>query len=120
MIRSLGGDLSIVPNGQVGTIINYSTRKSNLLIDFPIKADQNIDQVLRCMHTALTLLQKDERFDGKILPKSTINGIEDFKPVGPMIVRATIVTSPTLRFDVGRAYRYLVKREFEKNKVVLG
>jgi hypothetical protein len=70
------------------------------------------------MNNALSLLQKDKQYEGQILPGSTVNGIEEVnKGMSIMVMRATVITYPKQRLNIARAYRYYVKKEFEKYKI---
>lgn len=119
-IRAQDGALHIIPNGMINILINYSSHHSHVLVDIPAKSDSSIEVVLKTMETALIVLEKDKDLGSFVLPGSVVNGIEDFKAVGPMIVRTTIITYPSRRLDIGRRYRQLVKKEFEKHKLNFG
>src|SRR5437667_221240 len=59
-INGDNGALSIIPNGQIKKVINFSRTKSRLQIDIPVKADQAIASVLKALEEALAQLQKDK------------------------------------------------------------
>jgi moderate conductance mechanosensitive channel len=119
-IKQDSGALCIIPNGQVKKIINYSRHKTNLFIDLPVKADEKIDAVKEACLEALDEVKKDKKIAPFLLPEATISGIDEFKPTGPLMFRVTLVTSPSMRLEVGRKYRYYVKKAFEKNKIAFG
>ncbi len=119
IIRADSGALNIIPNGQIKTVVNYSHHRSYMKIDFPVKADQDIDLTIKAMQEALKELQKDKEIQDYVFPDSIINGLEDFKVDGRMILRATIITRPEMRLIVARKYRYLAKKNFEKYKIAL-
>lgn len=119
-IRTEDGAIHIIPNGQIKKVINFSRNKSSLQIDIPVKADQHIEAVLKAVTEALDKLENDSEVTDKLYPGSTIEGVEDFKPAGPMVVRAILLTYPDRRMEVGRKFRYFVKKSFEKHKIHLG
>lgn len=119
-IQGDSGELYIIPNGQVKKVVNFSRHKSYMSLDFPVKSDQNIDLTIKAMSQALEELQKDKDWTDSLFPGSSIKGIEEFKIDGKMILRAKIITRPGLRISVARKYRYLVKKNFEKNKITFG
>jgi len=119
-IRGENGAMYIVPNGLVKKVVNFSRHKAHIIIDLPLKPDQSIELVLKSVQDALSELQKDKDVGESLFPGSLVNGVEDFKPAGPMLVRATIITYPARRFEVARKFRYLVKKEFEKQKILFG
>lgn len=118
-IRGDSGVLYIIPNGQVKMVINYSHHRSYMSIEFPVKADQDIDLTIHAMREALKELHKDKEIQDCVFPDSFVNGIEDFKVDGRMILAATIITRPEMRLAVARKYRYLAKKNFEKHKIAL-
>lgn len=119
-IRHESGALYIIPNGQIKKVVNFSRHRSNVIIDVPVKIDQEITAVLKAVTDALTQLQKDKEVASSLYSGSKINGLEDFKPTGPMLIRVTIITYPARRFEIARKYRYFLKKEFEKNKLQFG
>lgn len=119
-IKQDSGALCVIPNGQVKKIINYSRHKTNLFIDLPVKADEKIDMVKKACLEALDEIKKDKEISPFLLPGATITGIDEIKPTGPLMFRVTLITSPGMRLEVGRKYRYYVKKAFEKNKIAFG
>lgn len=118
-IRMDNGALCIIPNGLVKIIVNFSRHRSYTPVDLVVKADQDIDTTIKAMKEALESLIKVENKNGKVYPESMINGIDDFKVDGRMILRATVITSPNIRAETVRRYRYLAKKNFEKYKILL-
>lgn len=119
-IRHESGALYLIPNGQVKKVINYSRHRANVLIELPVKADEDITKVFKAAEAALSLLQQDKDIASSLYAGSKIDGVDDFRAAGPMIIRVTIITYPARRFEIARKYRYLVKKEFEKNKLNFG
>ena len=117
-IRAEDGAIHIIPNSQIRELANFSRHKFNILIDLPVKANQNIDKIAKAAENALQQLQKDADYAESLFSGSQVNGIEDFKNPEIMYFRVTIRTYPARRFEVGRRYRYLVKKEFEKQKLL--
>lgn len=117
-VRALDGSLHLIPNSQIKGLANFSRKKAHILIDLPLKANQDINKTLKAAEKALDDLREDEVYGEAILTGSVVNGIESFQNPEIMTLRITIITSPIKRWEVGRKYRYLVKREFEKAKIV--
>jgi small-conductance mechanosensitive channel len=119
-VRTLIGATVIIPNGQVKKVINYSRHHSNVLINIPVKADHDIDPILKAAELALEQLKKDETIAPALYPGASVQGIDDFvSNAGHLysVVQIEIVTSPPKRWTVGNRYRYLLKKEFEKAKL---
>ncbi len=117
-IRASDGSVTIIPNGKVNDIVNFSRHKYNLFIDLPVKQNQEIDKIIDAAKSALDQLQKDADFAEALFPGSQVNGIENFSNPEIMTIRVTLTTSPIRRWDIGRRYRLLVKKEFEKQKLL--
>lgn len=116
-VRDLAGAIHIIPNGQIKELINYSRNKSNVLIDLPVKSNQSITKVLDALEEALKELKKDPDYADALFPGSEVNGVENFVDGELMIVRVILVTQPVKRWEVGRKYRFLAKKAFEKHKL---
>ncbi len=120
-VRAENGSLHIIPNGQIKKVINLSRHKTSFFVTIPVNANQKIESVLEVFHEALVLLQQDETFSDVLYPGSGIDGIDDFRPEGTfMLIRTTLVTHPASRLAIGRQFRFLVKKSFEKHKLSLG
>ena len=119
-IRAGNGAIYIIPNGQIKKVINFSRHKTKLSVEISIKADQPIETVLKATSQALELLEKEKDLVEILLPGSTIDGIEDFKPDGRMLLKATLICRYENRAIIARRFRYLLKKEFEKNKLIFG
>lgn len=117
-IRADDGTIHILPNSQVRELVNFSRHKYNLFIDLPVKANQDVDKVTKAAETALKELQEDKDYKESLFPGSQVNGIEDFKNTEIMVFRITLTTYPIKRWELGRKYRLLIKKEFEKQKIV--
>ncbi len=119
-IRSGTGALYIIPNGQIKKVTNFSRHKTHFTIEITMKADQPIDTVLKAADNALALLEKDPDVAEILFPGSTIDGIDDFKSEGHMVLKATLILYYENRNQAARKFRYLLKKEFEKHKLHLG
>jgi len=117
-IRTQDGAIHIVPNSQIKELVNFSRHKFNVFIDLPVKANQDIDKVTKAAQNALKQLQDDPTYTDSLFPGSEVNGIEDFKNTEIMTFRVTLTTYPIRRWEIARRYRLLIKKEFEKHKLV--
>jgi small-conductance mechanosensitive channel len=116
-VKSIDGAMTILPNGGVRKIINFSRRKSNIIIDLPVSASDPVDIFMKAIEKALEDLLEDKELKDSVLGTSRVDGIEEIRAGGQLIVRVVIVTYPERRSEVGRKFRYLLKQEFEKSKL---
>lgn len=117
-IKGGGGELHTIPNGQVKKVTNYSRNKSFVYVEFLVKADQKIDIINKCLNEALIEIKKDKNFEMIDFEGSKVLGIDDFKE-DKILMKSKIVALPRNRSELAKQYRYLVKKNFEKNKVEL-
>lgn len=117
-IRALNGTVHIIPNSQIKELANFSRHKFNIFVDIPVKANQDIEKVTKAAENALKQLQNDPEYVDSIFPGTQVNGIEEFRNMEIMIFRVTLTTYPMRRFETGRRYRFLLKKEFEKQKLL--
>lgn len=116
-IRAENGAVHIIPNSQIKELVNFSRHKTNILIDIPVKSDQAIEKVIKAAENALTQLKADPEYSDTLFPTSQVNGIENFIHPDIMTLRITLKTYPIRRFEIGRKFRFLIKKEFEKHKI---
>lgn len=119
-IKSGTGAIYIIPNGQIKKVTNFSRHKSTYGIEIPMKADQPIETILKAGQNALNLLEKEKDLAELLLPGSKVVGIEDFQTEGHMIFKVVLVSEYENRISLGRRFRYLLKKEFEKHKIYIG
>ncbi len=117
-VKALDGALHLIPNSQIKGLANFSRNKSNVLIDLPIKVNQDVTKIVKAADAALEQLKKDDTYGAALYAGSKVDGIEDFRNPEMMILRVTLITYPVQRWDIGRRYRLLVKKEFEKHKIL--
>lgn len=55
-IRGASGEQHIIPNGSIGTVINYSVNDTSTFVDFDIPLTKNIDEVERKVQAYLNTL----------------------------------------------------------------
>lgn len=120
-IKADTGALHIIPNGQIKELINYSRHPATIMINIPVKGDQKIDKVLEAAEKALKLLETDKKVSPNLLPGSQVQGVDDFITNGTltMVIQVILVAVPSKQWEAARVYRYLLKKEFEKNKINL-
>jgi small conductance mechanosensitive channel len=119
-MRGENGALYIIPNGQIKRLVNFSRHKSHVFIDIPLKADQKVDAVIVVLKQALVDLHSDPDLGASLYPGSSVDGVETFTLDGKVVLRVSVLTTPGMRHEAARKYRYLVKKAFEKHKLVLG
>lgn len=114
-VRALDGSLLILPNGAVRKIVNFSRRRSTVIIDLFVSGSGKIDDYMKVIQKGLDTLKEEQDLKDNIFSVK-IDGVEDIKEGNKLTVRIAVVTVPELKNEVSRRTRYLVKKEFEKEK----
>ncbi|MDB9516702.1 mechanosensitive ion channel family protein [Roseofilum reptotaenium CS-1145] len=118
-LRNLDGQLIIIPNGQVSTVIN-STKdwsRSNLTIKIALGAD--LKKAMETIKQVSNELQKDEEWKDKILEPVNILGVDDISHEGS-IIRFLIKTVPGEQWAVSRTFRLRIKKALDEAGISLG
>lgn len=118
-VRGEAGALHIIPNSMVKLVSNYSRGKAHVYLDIPVKSDQPIEHVLKTMEHTVEALRSDKKVGVYISADSKVMGIEAIKEAGVMIIRTDLITHTGMRWPVAKEFRLLVKKAFEKEKLVL-
>jgi moderate conductance mechanosensitive channel len=116
-VKSEDGAMWIIPNGTVRKIVNYSRRRSNVIIYLPVSGVGPVDKFMKVIQRAIDDLLADKDLKEVVFTTSRIDGIEDIRPGNQLVIRVTIVTTSERRLEVARKFRYLLKSEFDDNKL---
>ena len=74
-VRGSSGEQHIIPNGAIGTVINYSVNDTSTFVDFDIPVTQNIDEVERRVQAYLNTLPEQYKELTKI---PLLMGVQSF------------------------------------------
>jgi small-conductance mechanosensitive channel len=115
-VRTLNGEVVIVPNGEIVQVTNLSRDWARAVVDVPLPVEVD---VLR----ASGLLRKvgEEAFDDEalrplLLDPPTVMGVESFE-VGQVNLRMVARTLPGKQFEVGRELRVRVAVAFQREGI---
>ena len=103
-LRGVGGDLVIVPNGQIGHITNLSREWARVVVDLPVSADADLESAVNILHDVAERFSQTAQWRTALLDGPDLWGVEAIK-VGYVLVRLTTRTVPARQWDVARALR---------------
>jgi small conductance mechanosensitive channel len=110
-IRDGQGKLHIIPNGQIKGVISYSAGYVNAVVDYPVPAGSDVEQVFRAMHAAGDQLRHEHT---EVLADTEIHGIVDLKG-SEMIVRAVTRVLPGTHGIIQNEYRRILKQVLDES-----
>ncbi|MBI3407369.1 MAG: mechanosensitive ion channel [Planctomycetes bacterium] len=111
-IRDGNGKLTIIPNGQIKSVINYSKGYVNAVVDFKMPTSANLEQVMHDMAEAGRLLRQSRR---EVIGDTVVTGLVDLTP-SDMTVRAVTKVMPGTHLAMQNEYRRLLKQVFDRAK----
>lgn len=107
------GESVTIPNGSIGTVVNYSRGGHLAVIDIPISYDTDIEQAGKIMQNAgLDYMAAHDN----ILEEPHVLGIMKFDD-SKMVIRMIIRVAPLTHWETERALRKEIKEAFDKNGV---
>jgi small conductance mechanosensitive channel len=113
-VRALDGSLALIPNGSVGTVINYSKGWSRVVLDVEIDYKEDVDRAMRVMLETATQMREDRGAD--ITEQPTMLGVDKLGAAG-VTLRLLAKTAANKQADVGRELRRRVKLAFDQEGI---
>ncbi len=108
-LRTVQGELVIIPNGSLRQVTNLSKEWSRAVVDLPIATNADIERATAVLREAADEMAGDERWSTLLLGAITVSGIESFER-GFVRVRVTARTLPGRQFEVARELRFRLGR----------
>ena len=103
-MRSTEGEVVIVPNGQIVKVTNLSKDWARAVVDVPVPATADINQVNEILREVGAKAYKEKRLQALLLDEPSVMGIESFE--GDNVnIRMVARTLPGKQFQVGRDLR---------------
>ncbi len=109
------GEAVTIPNGSIGTVVNYSRGGHLAIIDMPITYDTDIEKAGEIMRSsALDYMAGHDN----ILEEPRVLGIIEFGD-SQMVIRMVMRVKPLTHWETERDLRRAVKESFDKNGVAV-
>ena len=113
-IRDENGQLHIVPNGQIKTVVNCSKGFVNAVVDIKVPTTTSLEQTMKDMVEAGRRLKSARR---EVLADTIVKGLIDLTP-SDMTIRAVTRVTPGSHGAMQSEYRRLLKEVFDQRKDV--
>ncbi|MHB1712127.1 MAG: mechanosensitive ion channel family protein, partial [Acidimicrobiales bacterium] len=104
-LRTAQGELVIVPNSALRQVTNLSKDWSRAVIDIPVPADEDLEQVTGHLRDALDAMAHDDHWRELILGDPVVAGVQSIE-VGYVQLRLIARTLPGRQFEVEREIRF--------------
>ncbi|KAF3884896.1 MULTISPECIES: mechanosensitive ion channel family protein [Nostocales] len=112
-VRHPDGQLQIVRNGDIGSIINYSKQYIYARVEISVSHDSNLDRVYRAIENVGQQLKIDEQ---DVLEPTRVAGIENFGENNLLLLTLTKV-KPGKHLHIQRLLRRILKDTFSQEEI---
>jgi small-conductance mechanosensitive channel len=116
-LRTLNGEVVIVPNGLIVGVTNLSRDWARAVIDVPLPAGVDVVRASELLRKVGADAFEDEALRPLLLDQPTVMGVESFE-VGQVNLRMVARTLPGKQFEVARALRVRVAVAFQREGIV--
>lgn len=117
VLRSLDGNMHIIPNGQIKTVTNMSKEYNRGIIDVSVAYEEDLDRVMEVLRDEMRLIYEKEHIEGLIAIPAVL-GVEDLGESG-IKIRIAADCKVGRNWDVERSIRQRVKNRFDKEGIVI-
>lgn len=112
-LRDLEGRVTIIPNGEIKSVINFTKGYSQALLDVGVAYKENVDRVMEVIKDIGKEMRADPYFGRLILNDLEMLGVDDFAE-SAVIIRFRIKTEPIKQWEVMREFRRRLKNRFDE------
>jgi small conductance mechanosensitive channel len=103
-VRTADGEVVITPNGQIGQVTNLSRGWARAVLDVPVPASADVNQVSELLRQIGEEAYADPELSPLLLDPPSVMGVQSID-MTQFQVRVVARTLPGKQFDVGRALR---------------
>ena len=114
-IRSVDGNLHIIPNGQIKIVTNMSKEFNRAVIDFSVSYEEDIDNVIFVIDNELKRIFENNLIDGLLL-KPVVLGVVELAP-SSVNIRISADTKVGENWAVERSIRKFIKNRLDKENI---
>ena len=112
-LRDSEGRLITIPNSEIKTVANLSSRWSRADLNIPVAYNTDIDAALKLINSVGLGMDGEAQWEDQILEPPQVLGVEQFSD-RDLMIRVWIKTQPLKQWEVAREYRRRVKIAFDK------
>ena len=112
-LRSTEGEMITIPNGLIVKALNLSKDWARAVVDIPVPASANLNQVNEVLHGVAEKAMEDRELRDLLLDAPQLMGVESIE-LDTVNLRMVARTLPGKQFEVGRQLRVLVVRALRR------
>lgn len=113
-VRGLDGSLTMIPNGNINAVVNYSKGWSRAILDIEIDYKEDVDRAMQVMLE--TAKQVRAEHPAEIIEEPTMLGVDKLGG-SSVTLRLLAKTAPNKQAEMGRELRRRVKLVFDQEGI---
>jgi small-conductance mechanosensitive channel len=117
-LRTLNGEVVLVPNGQIVQVTNQSRDWARVVIDVPVPAAADVQEVREVLTEVGREAKLDKTLGPLLLDQPSVLGVETIE-LDTLHVRIVARTLPGKQFKVGRELRARVALAFQQEGITV-
>ncbi len=117
-LRTINGEVVIVPNGQIQQVTNLSRDWARSIVDVPVSSSADITKVSDVLRSVCRAAFADEALRPLLLDPPSVMGLESIE-VDTMQVRVVARTLPGKQYDVARELRARIAIAFREHGIIV-
>jgi moderate conductance mechanosensitive channel len=117
-LRTVNGEVVIVPNGQINQVTNLSRDWARAVVDVPVPGTADINRVTELLRSVGQSAFADHDLRPLLLDAPTVMGVESIE-VDQFSVRMVARTLPGKQFEVGRELRARIAVAFRDEGIMV-
>jgi len=118
VLRSLDGNVHIIPNGQINIVTVQTEGWSRVVLDVPIAQNSDLEHVTQLLQSIGETMRQEDPWKELMFEDLHVLGVESFDE-NSMIVRSLCKTAPGKQWMVLRELRRRVQATFAKEGIDL-
>ena len=117
-LRTVNGEVVIVPNGQIQQVTNLSRDWARAVVDVPVPSAVAITRVSDILRQVGAGIFADDQWHPLLLDAPSVMGVESIA-VDQFVVRVVARTLPGRQFEVSRQLRALIATAFREEGITV-
>ena len=115
-LRDVSGNVHVVPNSSVNSVMNYSKEFSRTILDVGVAYREDVDEVMDIIREVGEEMRNDPEYSKNILEPIEVFGLQKFDD-SAIVVRARMTTKPLKQWGLKRAFNRRIKIAFDERGI---
>jgi small-conductance mechanosensitive channel len=117
-LRSLDGNVHVIPNGEITSLENMTHSWSRSLVDIEVAYKEDLDRVMKVIEEVAVNLSKEEAYKENIIEKPQVLGVQELGSSG-ITIRLLLKTVPMEQWNITRELYRRIKNRFDKEGITI-